>query len=155
MYFKQLIDLEKKRTQILKCKTDLQDLFMYDRSVTQQMIIYKGRLLKKSSNKKLKPVLSTLVTNLKMAFKQCIAFATDLAANFGCNQCRMMPDVISKLLHVAIWSCCAVQFRSEQTHTLSSSRFLQHLDLVLCTGCYLEHTNLFLCHISNLDQSMI
>ena len=40
---------------------------------------------------------------------------TDLAANFGCNRLRIMPDIDSKLLHAAIWSRCAVQFESEQT----------------------------------------
>ena len=28
---------------------------------------------------------------------------------------RIMPDIVSKLLHAAIWSSCAVQFESEQT----------------------------------------
>ena len=47
-------------------------------SVTQQMIVYKGRLLKKSSNQNLKLVLSTLVTRWRH-----ISFAGDLTANFG------------------------------------------------------------------------
>ena len=50
-------------------------------SVTQQMIVYKGKLLKKSSNRKSKLVLSTLVTY--MAFKHRISFVTDLASNFA------------------------------------------------------------------------
>ena len=51
-----------------------------------------------------------------MAFNHhIISFATDLAANFECNQFRIMPDIVSKYLRSAIWSCCAVQFESEQT----------------------------------------
>ena len=50
-----------------------------------------------------------------MAFKHHISFATYLAANFGCNQFRITPDIVSKLLRAAIWSCCAVRFESEQT----------------------------------------
>ena len=49
-----------------------------------------------------------------------ISFATDWAANFGCNRLRM---------HAFIWSCCAVWFDSEQTpfpwtgHRLRSAAF--------------------------------
>ena len=50
-----------------------------------------------------------------MAFKHRISFATDLAANFGCNRFRIMPDIVSKLLRAAIWSRCAVRFESEYT----------------------------------------
>ena len=41
-----------------------------------------------------------------------------VSANFGCNQFRIMPDIVSKLLRAAIWSCCAqcaVLFESEQS----------------------------------------
>ena len=37
-----------------------------------------------------------------MAFKHHISFATDLAANFGCDQSRITPDIVSKLLRAAI-----------------------------------------------------
>ena len=40
---------------------------------------------------------------------------TNLAANAGRYLIRIMPDTVSKLLHAAIWSCCAVQLESEQT----------------------------------------
>ena len=43
-----------------------------------------------------------------MAFKHQISFATDLAANFGCNQFRITPAIVSKLLSIAILSRCAV-----------------------------------------------
>ena len=36
------------------------------------------------------------------AFKRCISFATYLAASFGCNQFRITPDIVSKLLRAVI-----------------------------------------------------
>ena len=103
------------------------------------MIVYKGqgRLLKKSSNRKSKAVPSRLdLAGDYMAFKRNISYATDLAANFGCHRFRIMPDIVSKLLLAAIWSCCAVavRFESEQTP--------------FCTGFNSKHAVLFLCHIS-------
>ena len=52
-----------------------------------------------------------------MAFKHHIWLATYLAANLSRDRFRITPDirVFSKLLHAAIWSCCAVWFESEQT----------------------------------------
>ena len=50
--------------------------------------VYKGRLLKKSKN--------------YMAFKHCISFASDLAANFDCDQFRITADIDPKLLCAAI-----------------------------------------------------
>ena len=44
-----------------------------------------------------------------------ISFATNWAANFGCNWFRIMPDIVSKHLHTPIRSCCAVLLESEQT----------------------------------------
>ena len=37
-----------------------------------------------------------------MAFKHSISFAADLPANFSCNQFRITPDIVSKLLRTAI-----------------------------------------------------
>ena len=47
-----------------------------------------------------------------MAFKHSISFATNLAANFGWDWFRIIPDIVSKLLRAAIWS---LLFKSEQT----------------------------------------
>ena len=63
MLIKQLIDLEKVRTDNLKFRTDLRNWVMDGWSVTKYMNVYKGRLLKKSSNRKLKLVLSMMVTS--------------------------------------------------------------------------------------------
>ena len=83
------------------------------------MIVYKGKLLKKSSNWKLKLVgaLScqrwSLLTGY-MAFNYCNSFATALAANFSCNPFRIIRHSFQAFAP-AIWSCCAVWFKSEQT----------------------------------------
>ena len=77
------------------------------------MNVYKGRLLKKIFRLKIKG--SPFNAAQYMAFKHHISFATDLAANFGCNRFRITPDIVSKLLRAAIWSRCAVRFESEQT----------------------------------------
>ena len=73
-----------------------------------------------------------------------ISFTTDLAANFGCDRFRIMPDIVSNLLRAASWRRCAVQFESEQTPFLGQ---VVDLDLMLCTGFSSEHAVLFLCHI--------
>ena len=85
------------------------------------MNVYKGRLLKKSSNWKSKLVLSTLVTSTSLTtWLSNIAFDLRLiwlqsCANFGCNRFRItvMQDIVYKLLSAAICSCCAVLFESE------------------------------------------
>ena len=50
-----------------------------------------------------------------MPFKHHISFAINLAANFGCNLFSITHDIVSKLMHAAIWSLWAVLFESEQT----------------------------------------
>ena len=104
-------------------------------------------MFKKSSNRKLKLVLSSCVNaGHYIAFKHSISFATYLAANFGCDRFRITPDIISKLC--AQPSEVAALF----DWNLSSLRrpFLGQVvdsDLPLCTGFDLEHAVLFLCHI--------
>ena len=79
-----------------------------------------------------------------MGFKHRIPFATNLAANFGCNRIRIMPDIVSKLLRATIWSRCAVRFESEQT-PFPRNRLLCFAQE--CTGVDSKHVVLFLCHI--------
>ena len=50
-----------------------------------------------------------------MAFKNFISCATYLAAKFGCNRFRIIPDIVSMLLCASICSDCAVSLESEQT----------------------------------------
>ena len=66
-----------------------------------------------------------------MDLRPCFSFATILAANFGCNQLGIMPEIVYKLKTQA--SEVAVLF----SWNLSSLPFLGcvvYLDLLLCTG---------------------
>ena len=111
------------------------------------MIVYKGKLLKKYSNRKSKLVLSSSVNaGHYMVFKHRISFkfATDLAENFGCYRFRIMPDIVSKL--------CAQPYEVTALFDSNLSRrpFLGQVvdtDPLLCTGFDSEHVVLFLCHI--------
>ena len=70
-----------------------------------------------------------LVTaGLYVVFNYPFSFATVLAGNIGCNWFRIMPEIVSKLLHAAIWSCGAVWLESEQMPVL---RQVLDLDLQL------------------------
>ena len=84
------------------------------------MNIYKGRLLQKIFNSKIEA--RSVNAGHYIAFKHGISFATDLAANFGCNRFKIAQDIVSKLLRSAIWSCCAVWFESEQIPFLGQLR---------------------------------
>ena len=53
--------------------------------------------------------------DLYIPFEHWIAFTTYLAANFGCELFRIMPDIVYKLLHNSIWSRCSVWLKSVQT----------------------------------------
>ena len=81
-----------------------------------------------------------------MPFKHHISFAINLAANFGCNLFSITHDIVSKLMHAAIWSLWLFYLN------LSRRPFLRQviasdLDLLLCTGFNSEHVVLFLFHI--------
>ena len=96
--------------------------------------------LKKSSNRKSKLVLA----GHYMAFKHRILFAIDLAANLGWIDSESRQTSFQSFF--APPSEVAVLFDSN----LSRRPFLGQvvdLDLLLCTGFYLEHAVLFLCHI--------
>ena len=84
---------------------------------------YKGRLLKKSSNRKSKLVLSTLVTTWlsNVAFHLRLILLQTLVA-IKSESCCSMPDIVSKLLRATIWSRCAVLFKSEQTPFFRTGR---------------------------------
>ena len=73
-----------------------------------------------------------------MAFKHRISFATDLVANFGFNRFRIIPespDIVSKHLRAAIWSCCAVWFKSEQMPFPQTGRISFATDWAANFGC--------------------
>ena len=81
MLIEQLINFEKVRTENLKFRAYLRNRVIDGWSVTQSMIVYKSRLLKnlQIGNR------SSESSGHYIAFKHCISFAIDLAANFGCN----------------------------------------------------------------------
>ena len=106
------------------------------------MNVYKGRLLKKSSNRKSKLVLSTLVTTWlsNIAFHLRPIWLQTLVAVDSESCLTSFPRFCAPPSEVA------VLFDSN----LSRLPFLGQvvdLDLLLCTGFDLEHAVLFLCHI--------
>ena len=110
------------------------------------MTILGSKFLKKSLNRKPKLV----------AFKYRIAFATILAADFNCDQFRIMSDIISKNLRAAIAaiSCQVVLFHPN----LSRRPFLGQVvdwDLLLCTRFSLEHADLFLSYSEPMNDRKI
>ena len=110
------------------------------------MNVCKCRLLKKSSNTKLKLVLSTLVTTWlsKIAFHLLPMWLQSLIAIDSESRLTSFPSFSS--LRATIW--VAMLFCSN----LSRRPFLGQevdLDLLHCTGFNLEHAVLFLCHILN------
>ena len=106
------------------------------------MIVYNGRLLKKSSNRKSKLVLSTLVTT----------WVSNIAFHLRPTWLQTLVAIESESCQTSFPSFCAppsevaVLFDSN----LSRRPFLGQVvdsDLLLCTGFDSEHAVLFLCHI--------
>ena len=145
MLIKQLINPRKVKTEKLKFRTNLCYQVMDCWSVTQYMIVYKGRLLKKSSNCKSKSVLSTLVSTLlsNIAFHLLLIWLHTLVAIGSVSRLTSFPSL----------SFCTQQSEVALLFNLNLSRlpFLRQvvdLDLLLCIGFNLEHVVLFLCHSS-------
>ena len=87
------------------------------------MNVYKGLLLKKSSNRKSKLILSSCVNaGHYMAFKHHISFAANLAANFGCYQFRIKHSFQAFARSHDEPSEVAALFNSNLSSTLSSDR---------------------------------
>ena len=88
-----------------KFRTDLWDHVLDDWKLKQQMIflsISTSRWLFLSSRLVLDENRScnlAVLANagLYIAFKHSVSFAMNLAANFGCYQIRIMPEIVSKL----------------------------------------------------------
>ena len=78
---------------------DLRDRVSW--SVAQYMMSFEKQIAKKTLNRKSKLVL-------RMQFSFWLSLATDLTTNSVCDQFRFMTEIISKLLHTAIWSRSAV-----------------------------------------------
>ena len=58
-------------------------------------------------------------------FKHHFSFAADLAANFGCDWLRIIPDIVSKHLHIANCSSCAVQLKYVHTPFSRTGRWFR------------------------------
>ena len=106
------------------------------------MNVYKGRLLKKSSNRKSKLVLSTLVTT----------WLSNIAFHLRpiCLQTLVAIDSESRL--TSFPSFCALQSEVAMLFDSNLSRcpFLRQvvdLDLLLCIGFDSKHAALFQCHM--------
>ena len=99
MLIEQLINLEKVRTDNLKFGTDLQDRAMDGWSVLHIIITVDECLHRKiaQTQKIFKSKIEAHPVNSGhyMAFKHSISFATNLAANFGCDRFRIKPDIVS------------------------------------------------------------
>ena len=110
------------------------------------MNVCKGRLLKKSSNRKLKLVLSTLVTT----------WLSNIAVHLRPIWLQNLVAVDSELYLTLFPRFCAPPSGVAALFNSNLSRrpFLRQVvdtDLLLCTGFDSEHAVLFLCH--NFAQS--
>ena len=109
----ELIDLRNMKTDNLKFRIDLCNLSMDCWSVTQWMIIFKGRLLKTS-------LIEACPVNesLYMVFRSHISFWADLATN--CFSKLWLLSIQSdakspfQAFYTAFWSCYSVWLESEQ-----------------------------------------
>ena len=132
----------KVRTDNFKFRTYVRDWVLDGWSVTQKINVYEGGLLKKSSNRKLKLVLSTLVTTWlsNITFHLLLIWLQTLVTINSESRLTSFPSFCVPPSEVALCRC-TVQFKSEQTP------FSQTGDLLLCTRFDSEHAVLFLCHI--------
>ena len=106
------------------------------------MIVYKCRLLKKSKQK-LKCVLSKLVTTWlpNISFHLLPTWLQTLVAIDSESHLTLFPSFCMQPSKVTML------FNSNLSRLPFLLRQVIDLDLLLCTGFYLEHAVLFLCHI--------
>ena len=116
------------------------------------MIVYKGRLLKKSLNRKLKLrlVLWMMVTTSLL----------NIAFHLRPIWLQTLDAIESEWCHASFPSFCAPPSEVDVLFDSNLSRrpclgYVVDLDLLLCTGFDSEHAILFLCHILFRDQLMI
>ena len=106
------------------------------------MLVYKGRLLKKSSNQKSKLVLSMLVTT----------WLSNIAFHLRSIWLQTLVAIDSESRQTSFPSFCAPPSEVAVLFNLNLSRLpflgqVVDLDLLLCTRFDSEHAVLFLCHI--------
>ena len=142
MLIKQLINLEKVRTDNFKFRTYLWDWVLDGWSVTQKINVDEGRLLKKSSNRKSKLVLLTLVTTWlsNIIFHLLLIWQQTLVSIDSESRLTSFPSFCVPPSEVA------ALFNSNLSR-LPFPRQVVDSDLLLCTGFDSEHAVLILCHI--------
>ena len=109
------------------------------------MIVYKGRLLRKSSNRKPKLVLSTLVTiwlsniafHLQLIWLQTLVVIDSESCQISFPSFYAQPSEVSMLFYSNL---STRPFLGQESQDVN-------LDLLLCTGFDLGQAALFLCHI--------
>ena len=134
MLIKQLINVETVRTDNLKFRTDLWDQFTDGWSVSQQMIVYKGRLLKKSSHGKCTTWLSNIAFHLQPIWLETLVAIDSASYLKSFSSFCLLPSEVTVLFNSNLSRCPFL-------------RQLVDLDLLICTGFNLEHAVLLLCHI--------
>ena len=118
------------------------------------------RLSSKSLSSSVNPksTLNQLPVNagLYIVFWHCFSCAAVLVANFGCDESRIMPEILSNLLLNDTWSGSALFLESEQSPFSQTGRwFRSTAELLLCSEFNLELMDLFLslsftqCELSN------
>ena len=128
MLIEQLIDLRKVLTENLKFWTDLWDVAMGGWSVTQKMIVYQGRLLKKSVIQKSEahPVKQVFTSLSYTAFHLLHIRLQTLNAIDSESFQTLFPSFLS----AAIWSHCAIIFKSDQNQQMPFLRQEVDVDLL-------------------------
>ena len=124
-----LINLQKVKAENLKFRTDLRDLNVDGWSVKQQVIDYKGRLLKNQMILKLKIEACPLNAGHYMAFKYSISFVSNLVAIESESCQKLFPSLYAPPSEVA------VLFNSNLSRRPILGQVV-NLDLLLCTGFY-------------------
>ena len=111
--------------------------------VPQLMIIFSSRLFKKILKLKIeaRPVNAGLYT----PFHHNFSFATVLAANFGCNRLRVMPEIVQSVCTPA--SEVDVLFDSNQLESKQRFYFLKSRRFRSASGFNLEDPDIFPCFI--------
>ena len=123
------------KTKNLKFRTDLWDRVSYGWAVTHQMIIFSSRLLKR-----IKYLNLSIYHRSLRDFQPLHFICHSFVWNFVYNWFSMMPEIIFKLLRVALWGGCAVWLESEQTPSFLIGHQLRSAAQLLCTEINLEHT---------------
>ena len=107
----QVFDFRNARSKNLKFRTDSRPSWTIVSEIQWMMIFSSSLLIERRSSQSHCRSLHDFLTSLLI----CVHFGCNLAANFGCNRLKFMPEIVSKLDCAYIWSGCALRLESEQT----------------------------------------